>query len=125
MHDVRILASELSGDYLGHVLQLLDSCSAEVRDLVKQSILQAGKSLEELLPSIMEVMIEVIVEKSVEVSNISNCNSCVHAHSCMLRLSNSDSLLTMSINAHLTLIFHFLCLFSLFFFPFLRNHWNV
>ncbi|OAY80434.1 Conserved oligomeric Golgi complex subunit 2 [Ananas comosus] len=66
MHDVRILASELSGDYLGHVLQLLDSCSAEVRDLVKQSILQAGKSLEELLPSIMEVMIEVIVEKSVE-----------------------------------------------------------
>uniref|UniRef100_A0A6V7QSF2 Conserved oligomeric Golgi complex subunit 2 n=1 Tax=Ananas comosus var. bracteatus TaxID=296719 RepID=A0A6V7QSF2_ANACO len=66
MHDVRILASELSGDYLGHVLQLLDSCSAEVRDLVKQSVLQAGKSLEELLPSIMEVMIEVIVEKSVE-----------------------------------------------------------
>ncbi|KAG1330906.1 conserved oligomeric Golgi complex subunit 2 [Cocos nucifera] len=66
IHDVNFLVSELSGDYLRHVLQLLESCSAKVLDLVKQSILQAGKSLEDLLPPVMDTMIEVIVEKSVE-----------------------------------------------------------
>ncbi|XP_072970443.1 conserved oligomeric Golgi complex subunit 2 [Typha angustifolia] len=66
MHDVGIVVNELSGDYLGHVCKLLDSCSVEVLDLVKKSILQTGKSLEELLPAILDVMIEAIVEKSVE-----------------------------------------------------------
>lgn len=66
MHDVDILVGELSGDYLGHVLQLLGSCSAEVLGLVQQSISQAGKSLADLLPLVMDTMIEAIVEKSVE-----------------------------------------------------------
>ncbi|KAG1363477.1 conserved oligomeric Golgi complex subunit 2 [Cocos nucifera] len=66
MHDINFLVGELSGDYLGHVLQLLESCSAEVLDLAKQSILQAGKSLENLLPIVMDTMIEAIVEKSIE-----------------------------------------------------------
>ncbi|XP_019708156.1 conserved oligomeric Golgi complex subunit 2 isoform X2 [Elaeis guineensis] len=66
MHDISFLVGELSGHYLGHVLQLLESCSAEVLDLVKQSILQAGKALENLLPIVMDTMIEAIVEKSIE-----------------------------------------------------------
>nr|XP_029121526.1 conserved oligomeric Golgi complex subunit 2 isoform X2 [Elaeis guineensis] len=66
IHDVNFLVCELSGDYLRHVLQLLKSCSAEVLDLVKQSVLEAGKSLEDLLPPVMDTMIEAIVEKSVE-----------------------------------------------------------
>lgn len=66
VHDVGFLVTELTGDYLEHVLQLLESCTVEVRDLVKQSVLQAAKSLENLLPALKETMIESIVEKSVE-----------------------------------------------------------
>ncbi|XP_064943702.1 conserved oligomeric Golgi complex subunit 2 isoform X2 [Musa acuminata AAA Group] len=66
MHDVTFLGSELSGVFLGQVIQVLGSCSDEVVDLVRQSILQAGKNLEDLLPAIMDTMVEAIVEKSVE-----------------------------------------------------------
>ncbi|XP_043703780.1 conserved oligomeric Golgi complex subunit 2 [Telopea speciosissima] len=66
MHDIDYLVNELSNDFLDHVLQLLASCSTEVLDLVKQSILQCGKSLKDLLPLIMNTMIEALVEKSVE-----------------------------------------------------------
>lgn len=72
MHDVTFLGSELSGVFLGQVIQVLGSCSDEVVDLVRQSILQAGKNLEDLLPAIMDTMVEAIVEKSVEVNHISN-----------------------------------------------------
>lgn len=67
IHDVRFLAREVCGDYLGLVLRLLSSCSAEVRDSVKDSILQGGKSLNDIVPSIINTIVEALVEKSVEV----------------------------------------------------------
>ncbi|KAM3318374.1 hypothetical protein ACQJBY_035862 [Aegilops geniculata] len=68
MHDVNALIGELSesGDFVGRVNQLLASCPIEVLTLVKQSILQAVEPLKELLPSIMDVMIGVIVKRSNE-----------------------------------------------------------
>ncbi|KAK1318996.1 hypothetical protein QJS10_CPB04g00286 [Acorus calamus] len=66
LHDVAYLVTELNGEYLGHVTQLLSSCSPEVLHLVKHSILQGGKSLEDVVPAFMDTMIEAIVEKSVE-----------------------------------------------------------
>lgn len=49
---------------------LLNSCSDEVVQIVRESIIQAGQSLEKLLPVILDIMIEAIVEKSVEVSKL-------------------------------------------------------
>ncbi|XP_020166308.1 conserved oligomeric Golgi complex subunit 2 [Aegilops tauschii subsp. strangulata] len=68
MHDVNAVIGELSesGDFVGRVNQLLASCPIEVLTLVKQSILQAVEPLKELLPSIMDVMIGVIVKRSNE-----------------------------------------------------------
>ena len=70
MHDVNAIIDELSesGNFVGHVNQLLASCPIEVLTLVKQSILQAVEPLKELLPGIMDVMIGVIVKRSNEVS---------------------------------------------------------
>lgn len=62
------LVTEVSGDYLQGVLQRLSSCSSEVLNIVKQSIIQAGKSLRDLLPLVMNAVIEALTEKSVEVS---------------------------------------------------------
>lgn len=72
MHDVTFLVSELSGDYLRQVIQVLGLCSVEIVDLVRRSILEAVKTLEDLLPPIMDTVIEAIVEKSVEVNYFSN-----------------------------------------------------
>lgn len=66
IHDINCLASEVCGDYLGQVLQILSSCSAAVLDSVKQSILHGGKSLEDLAPLVINTIIEALVEKSVE-----------------------------------------------------------
>ncbi|XP_010250762.1 PREDICTED: conserved oligomeric Golgi complex subunit 2 [Nelumbo nucifera] len=66
MHDIDCLVTELSGDYLGHVIQILASCSPEVLDPVKQSILQGANSLKDLAPLAMNTMIEALVEKSLE-----------------------------------------------------------
>ncbi|TVT96986.1 hypothetical protein EJB05_57793 [Eragrostis curvula] len=68
IHDVHAVIAELSesGNFIGHVNQLLASCPAEVLNLVKQSILQAVEPLKEILPAIMNVMIGVIVKKSNE-----------------------------------------------------------
>lgn len=68
IHDLNFLVEEVCGDYLGHVLELLKSCSPEVLDLVKQSILQGGKSLKDLLPQVISSIIVTVVERSVEVS---------------------------------------------------------
>ncbi|KAJ4765834.1 Conserved oligomeric Golgi complex subunit 2 [Rhynchospora pubera] len=65
-HDVSVLISELSGNFLGHVSQLLSNCSDEVVQLVRESIAQAIQLLQQLLPVILDIMIESIVEKSVE-----------------------------------------------------------
>lgn len=61
---------EVRGGYLGHVLGLLKSCSSEVLDLVKQSILQGSDSLKVLLPPVINSIIEALVERSVEVSDL-------------------------------------------------------
>ena len=53
IRDLNYLVEELRGDYLGHVLGLLKSCSSEVLDLVKQSSLQGSNSLKVLQPSIV------------------------------------------------------------------------
>lgn len=66
IHDINCLVTEVCGDYLEGVLQRLSSCSTEVLDLVKQSIVQAGKSLSDLLPLVMNAVIEALTEKSVE-----------------------------------------------------------
>lgn len=68
VHDVRFLVTYLSGDFTEYVVRVLESCSAEVLDLVKQGILQRKRSLEECLPAVIDTMIEAIVKKSVEVS---------------------------------------------------------
>lgn len=66
IHDINCLALEVCSDYLGHVLQLLSSCSMEVLDLVKQSILRGGESLKGLVPSVVNTIVDSLVEKSVE-----------------------------------------------------------
>lgn len=68
IHDINCLAMEVCGGYLEHVLQILSSCSADVLDLVKQSISQGGKSLNDLIPKVINTIIEILVEKSDEVS---------------------------------------------------------
>ncbi|KAK1363250.1 Conserved oligomeric Golgi complex subunit 2 [Heracleum sosnowskyi] len=67
IHDVNCLEEEISGNYLDHVLELLKSCSPEVLDLVKQSILQGGTSLKDLVPQVINSITETVVDKSVDV----------------------------------------------------------
>ncbi|XP_065873329.1 conserved oligomeric Golgi complex subunit 2 [Euphorbia lathyris] len=66
IHDLTCLATEVCGDYLDHVLQLLSSCSGDILGLVKQSILQGGKSLNDLAPLAINAIVEALVEKAVE-----------------------------------------------------------
>lgn len=70
IHDINCLATEVSGDYLTCVLQLLSSCSSEVLGLVKQSILDAGNSLSSMLPVVINTIVDALVEKAVEVKLI-------------------------------------------------------
>ncbi|KAI3978027.1 hypothetical protein MKX01_032404 [Papaver californicum] len=66
MHDIDCLVTELEGNYLDHVFQQLGSCPSEVRDLIKHSIVQGGKVLNDVVPRIMDTMTESLVEKSKE-----------------------------------------------------------
>ncbi|XP_019171329.1 PREDICTED: conserved oligomeric Golgi complex subunit 2 [Ipomoea nil] len=66
IHDLNCLAEEVCGAYLAHVLELLKSCSTEVLDFVKQSILQGAKSLKDLLPLVISAIVETIVERAVD-----------------------------------------------------------
>lgn len=91
IHDINCLATEVSGDYLTHVLQLLSSCSSEVLDLVKQSILEGGKSLSSMLPVVINTIVDALVEKAVEVKLICigicislQCNDLGDAWFCVL-----------------------------------------
>lgn len=68
IHDITCLATEVCGDYLDHVLQRLSTCSTNILDQVKQSILQGGKSLNDLAPLAVNAIIEALVDKAVEVS---------------------------------------------------------
>lgn len=78
LHDISCLVTELSGGYLDSVLQHLSSCPTEAIELVKQSILQGGKSLESVLPQIVETVSESLVEKCVEVSCL-YCQGIIHS----------------------------------------------
>ncbi|KAJ9568385.1 hypothetical protein OSB04_004351 [Centaurea solstitialis] len=64
IHDLDHIAAEVCGSYVEDVLEILNSCSTEeVLDLVKHSILQGGKSLKDLVPSVIDSIIETLVEK--------------------------------------------------------------
>ena len=67
MHDVDYLKNKVKNDFLEIILQLLQSCSSQILDLVNQSILEAGSSLKDLLPSLLDAIVDSIVEKSSEV----------------------------------------------------------
>ncbi|CAH8384677.1 unnamed protein product [Eruca vesicaria subsp. sativa] len=66
IHDVNYLVSEVCGDYLGHISHHLSSCSTEVLDVVRKSMLQGGDKLKEVLPLLTNAIIEILVERSVE-----------------------------------------------------------
>ncbi|KAF7135791.1 hypothetical protein RHSIM_Rhsim08G0188800 [Rhododendron simsii] len=66
IHDLNCLAERICGDFLGHVVEVLSSSSSEVLDLVKQSILEGGASLKDLIPKVINSIIQTVVEKSVE-----------------------------------------------------------
>ncbi|KAF3506681.1 hypothetical protein F2Q69_00000765 [Brassica cretica] len=66
IHDVNCVVSEVRGDYIGHISHYLSSCSSEVLDLVRKSMLQGVESLDNVLPLVKKTIIEVIVDKSVE-----------------------------------------------------------
>lgn len=71
IHGITCLATEVCGDYLDHALQCLSSCSADTLDLVKQSILQGGESLDDISPLAINAIIEILVDKAVEVGSMS------------------------------------------------------
>ncbi|KAK3040632.1 hypothetical protein RJ639_026953 [Escallonia herrerae] len=66
IHDLNCLAAEICGGYLEHVLERLRSCSTEVLDIVKHSILQSGKALKDIIPQLITSIIETLVGQSVE-----------------------------------------------------------
>lgn len=67
IHDLDHLAAEVCDSYIGCVFEILNSCSTEqVLDLVKHSIFQGGKSLKDLVPSVIDSIVETLVEKSNE-----------------------------------------------------------
>jgi hypothetical protein len=68
IHDINCLVTEVCGGYLDDVLQLLSSCSIDILDLVKQSILQGGKSLNGLTPLVINAITESLVDEAVKVS---------------------------------------------------------
>nr|GEW08493.1 conserved oligomeric Golgi complex subunit 2 [Tanacetum cinerariifolium] len=63
IHDLNHLAADVCGDFIGHVFEILKSYSTEVVDLVKGSILQGGISLKDLVPSVIESIIDTLAEK--------------------------------------------------------------
>lgn len=67
IHDLENLVAEISGNYVHQVIALLKSCSIEVIDLVKQGILHGAQSLRDILPILMNSVVDSLVEKSVEV----------------------------------------------------------
>lgn len=69
IHDIDFLYKRVCGDFLEHVLKLLSSCPADVLDLVKPSILQGGNLLNDLVPLVINTIVEALVKKSNEVSS--------------------------------------------------------
>lgn len=50
------------------MLPILSSCSSDVLELLRESILQGGQSLKDLEPLVIKTVVESLVEKSVEVN---------------------------------------------------------
>ena len=67
IHDLDHLATEVCGNYIEHMLKIINSCSTQVVDTVKNNILQGGQSRKDLVPSVIDSIIETLVEKSNEV----------------------------------------------------------
>lgn len=63
----------VSSNFLETVLQHLSPCTADVLDLVKQSISHSGKSLNNLMPEVIGAITTSLVEKSVEVNVRFSC----------------------------------------------------
>ncbi|KAG2243465.1 hypothetical protein Bca52824_094685 [Brassica carinata] len=94
IHDVNCLVSEVRSDYVGHISHYLSSCSSEVLDVVKKSMLQGVESLENVLPLVKKTIIEVIVDKSVEVKpwrNTSHIVEFMHFKICLTALVSTCS----------------------------------
>ncbi|XP_078437582.1 oligomeric golgi complex subunit-like protein [Wolffia australiana] len=66
IHDVNYLADKVKNDFLDDILRLLRSCSPELLTLVQQSVLEGGRDLEGLMPSLLDAIIDSIVDKSSE-----------------------------------------------------------
>ncbi|KAL4584795.1 hypothetical protein LXL04_009405 [Taraxacum kok-saghyz] len=66
IHDLDYLSAEVCGTYIPHVLKILNSCPPQVLNPVETSILQGGQSLKDLIPSVIDSIIETLVEKSNE-----------------------------------------------------------
>ncbi|KAJ0536638.1 putative COG complex component, COG2 [Helianthus annuus] len=67
INDLDNLAAEVCGNYIGHVFDAIKTSTTEdVLDLVKNSISQGGKSLKDLVPSVIDSIIDTLVDKSNE-----------------------------------------------------------
>ncbi|CAN0901710.1 Conserved oligomeric Golgi complex subunit 2 [Linum grandiflorum] len=66
IHDIKNLSTEVCGSYLDHIVKLLSTCPADVIDLVRQSIVQGGKSLDDLAPLVMKAVIDTLKDKAEE-----------------------------------------------------------
>ncbi|MFS7971556.1 putative COG complex component, COG2, oligomeric Golgi complex, subunit 2 [Helianthus anomalus] len=67
INDLDNLAAEVCGNYIGHVFDAIKTSTTEdVLDLVKISISQGGKSLKDLVPSVIDSIIDTLVDKSNE-----------------------------------------------------------
>lgn len=80
IHDLGYLSTVVTGNFLETILQLLSSCTVDVLDSVKQSILHGGKSLYNLMPKVIGAIVASLVEKSVEVNVWFLCMLSVHEH---------------------------------------------
>ncbi|EPS73270.1 hypothetical protein M569_01480, partial [Genlisea aurea] len=67
IHDINCVVDQVCGDYLDNILEvLLKTCSPDVLDVVRKSILQGGNSLRALQPAVINSIVESLVERSVE-----------------------------------------------------------
>ncbi|XP_074278563.1 conserved oligomeric Golgi complex subunit 2 [Silene latifolia] len=66
LHDVKVLVTEVTGNYLEHVTKVLSSCPADVLEPIKQSILLSGRSLENMVPLATQSITKTLVAKSEE-----------------------------------------------------------
>ncbi|KAL5702562.1 Conserved oligomeric Golgi complex subunit 2 [Ranunculus cassubicifolius] len=66
LHDTNCLITELGGDYLESVVEILSSCPAEILNMIKQSILQGVESLKNVAPQAMKTITTALVDRGVD-----------------------------------------------------------